>query len=62
MSTDNAVSSTGLEHHLVHLLDALEPAAAALPALLSAEDIRADFFVTSSQRPATEDRRCLQKR
>src|ERR1700677_4910672 len=43
LSTDNVVRSTSLERHLLHLLDALEPAGAALRALLSSEDIRADL-------------------
>jgi hypothetical protein len=44
LSTDNILRSTSLERHLLHLLDALEPATAAVHALLSAEDIQADFF------------------
>jgi hypothetical protein len=42
LSTDNVVRLTSRERHLLHLLDA--PATAALHALLSAEDIRAEFF------------------
>jgi hypothetical protein len=44
LSTENIVRSTSLERHLIHVLDALEPAASALHALLSAVGIRADFF------------------
>jgi Domain of unknown function (DUF4279) len=44
LGTDDRVESTSLERHLIHLLDAIEPAAATLNALRSRDELRADFF------------------
>jgi hypothetical protein len=44
LSTEAVVASTSLERHLIHLLNTLDPAAAALHAVLTAENISADFF------------------
>lgn len=44
LSTDGVVSSTSLERHLIHLLESIEPAGAALDTLRRNEDISADFF------------------
>lgn len=44
IDTEHTIESTSLERHLIHLLDAVEPAAAGLDALRSRHDLRADFF------------------
>jgi Domain of unknown function (DUF4279) len=43
LSTENIVNSTSLERHLLHLLEAVEPAYAALHRLRRDESLRADF-------------------
>ena len=44
LGTEDKLESTSLERHLIHLLDAIEPAARALNALRTQCDLRADFF------------------
>lgn len=44
LDTAHSVESTSLERHLIHLLDAIEPAAAALQALRDKHELDADFF------------------
>jgi hypothetical protein len=44
VSSENAVPSTSLERHLLHLLDRVEPVAAAIDALRRSQEIRADFL------------------
>jgi hypothetical protein len=44
LSTENAVNSTSLERHLVHLIDAVEPKVEALQLVRAAQDLKADFF------------------
>jgi hypothetical protein len=43
LSTETIVESTSLERHLVHLLDAVEPASAALQRIRADENLWADF-------------------
>jgi hypothetical protein len=44
LSSEHAVDSTSLEVHLIHLLDAVVPAAPALDAVRAEQDLRADFY------------------
>jgi hypothetical protein len=44
LSSEHAVESTSLERHLIHLMEAVEPAAQALDTLRNRQELRADFF------------------
>lgn len=44
LASEDHVDSTAVERHLVHLLDAVEPASAAVDALRRRQELRADFF------------------
>jgi hypothetical protein len=44
LASEHTVESTSLERHLIHLLDAIEPAAATVDTLRREYDLRADFF------------------
>lgn len=44
LSTENLLDSTSPERHLVHLLDAVEPASAELHRLRATDNLQADFF------------------
>jgi Domain of unknown function (DUF4279) len=44
LASEHTVESTSLERHLIHLLDAIEPAAATVGTLRREYDLRADFF------------------
>lgn len=44
LGSEHGVESTSLERHLVHLLDVIEPAAAALEMLRRRHELRIDLF------------------